>query len=233
MSMWNAWPCTIVLKFRGIKMLSVKVAIQLHLFPWWPHYEKRVYSRNSCQGFVFTGLVEQVFSYKYTWLSKIWQLYPCISFGERQLNILLKLAILCYQLFTLVKLLLRRLQLWNSWVLWSSFSHWLKWYIQANTVVWVKSIFVELFEFSFDAKKEALQPVTGHPCQFQRQRLVFFLFSLPFNFLWPFFPGLLLCVFRLSCFMAFEFVWLSCALRAKPIFMGKSTGSSPLHGSDS
>ena len=188
---------------------------------------------------IVESLVEDLFSrassnrFLATWLSKIWQLYPCISFGERQLNILLKLAILCYQLFTLVKRLLRRLQLWNSWVLWSSFSHWLKWYIQANTVVWVKSIFVELFEFSFDAKKEVLQPVTSHPCQFQRQWLGFYLFLLLFNFRWPFFPGLSLCVFRLSCFMAFEFVWLSCALRAKPIFMGKSTGSSPLHGSDS
>ena len=42
MSRHNAWECTTFKWSRGIKMLSVKVAIQLHWFPWSPRYEKRV-----------------------------------------------------------------------------------------------------------------------------------------------------------------------------------------------
>ena len=48
MSMHNAWACIIVLRCRGIKMQSIKVAIQLHIqlhwFPWSPFYEKGVYT---------------------------------------------------------------------------------------------------------------------------------------------------------------------------------------------
>ena len=45
LSIPNASACIIVQKSTGIKMESIKVAIQLHGFPWSPRYVKRVYWR--------------------------------------------------------------------------------------------------------------------------------------------------------------------------------------------